>query len=229
MNVNEIQKRLFELQDIGYRDFQSKLLPAVDKERIIGVRTPQLKNMAKLLLKDPETAVFLEVLPHRYFDEDQLHAFIISGMKNYDECIARVEKFLPFVDNWATCDQLSPAVFKKHRNELLEHIKVWIASGKTYVIRFGAGMLMQHYLDDDFDAVYPEMVAGISSEEYYVNMMRAWYFATALAKQYDAVLPYIENNRLDLWTHNKTIQKAIESRRISEEQKSYLRSLKRKG
>ena len=227
MNVNEIQKRLFELQDPGYRSFQIKLIPTVNNDRIIGVRTPQLKDLAKLLLNEPETYVFLDILPHRYFDEDQLHAFIISGIKDHAECMDRVEKFLPYIDNWATCDQLSPVLFKKHRAELLEHIKVWIASGKTYVVRFGTGMLMQHYLDEDFDAEYPEMVAGISSDEYYVNMMRAWYFATALAKQYNAVLPYIERNRLDLWTHNKAIQKAIESRRITDEQKSYLRILKR--
>lgn len=228
MNVNEIQKRLFDLKDPGYRDFQSKLLPSVDKDRIIGVRTPQLKDLAKRLLKDPEVYGFLDILPHRYFDEDQLHAFIISGIKDFDACMDLVEKFLPYIDNWATCDQLSPAVFKKHRTGLLEHIKTWISSGKTYVVRFGTGMLMQHYLDEDFDAEYLDIVAGISSEEYYVNMMRAWYFATALAKQYDAVLPYIENKRLDLWTHNKAVQKAVESRRITEEQKSYLRSLKRK-
>jgi 3-methyladenine DNA glycosylase AlkD len=140
----------------------------------------------------------------------------------------RVEKFLPFVDNWATCDQLSPASFRKYKAELLDHVRVWIASGKTYVVRFGAGMLMQHYLDEDFDAAYPEMVAGIRADEYYVNMMRAWYFATALAKQYDAVLPYIENNRLDLWTHNRSIQKSVESRRLTAEQKDYLKTLKRK-
>lgn len=229
MDAKEIQQKLFGLQDIVYRDFQSKLLPTVDKERIIGVRTSELKAFAKRLLKDPETAGFLDALPHRYFDEDQLHAFIISGIKDFNECMARVEDLLPFVDNWATCDQLSPAVFSKHKPELLDHIKVWLASGKTYIVRFGAGMLMQHYLDDAFDPDYPEMIAKISSKEYYVNMMRAWYFATALAKQYDAVLPYIENDRLDTWTHNKSIQKSVESRRLTEEQKEYLKTLKCKG
>jgi 3-methyladenine DNA glycosylase AlkD len=169
---------------------------------------------------------FLNELPHAFFDENQLHAFIISGMKDYEGCLKEVERFLTYVDNWATCDQLSPKVFRKYKNELLEPIHRWIESGRTYTIRFGVGMLMEHFLDEEFDPEYPEMVAGIRSDEYYVNMMIAWYFATALAKQYEAVLPYIEEHRLDTWTHNKTIQKAIESYRISPERKEYLRSMK---
>ena len=221
-----IRKELFSLQDLKYREMQVKIIPTVKPESIIGVRTPELRRMAKELGGKEGIDAFLNDLPHRYFDENQLHAFILSGMKDYAECLAALERFLPYVDNWATCDQMSPKVFRKHRAELLQPIKKWIASGETYTIRFGVGMLMEHYLDDDFDIAYPETVADIRSEEYYVNMMTAWYFATALAKQYDAVLPFIENCRLDTWTHNKAIQKAIESYRITPEQKEYLKTLK---
>ena len=224
MNANDL--RLFELQDIKYRDFQAKLIPNVDPETMIGIRTPELRKLAKEMAKEPDTGKFLEALPHRWFDENQLHAFIISLTKDYETCIAQVERFLPYIDNWATCDQLSPKVFKKNKKDLLRHIKEWLKSDKTYTIRFAAGMLMEHYLDEDFDPAYPGMVAAIESDEYYVNMMRAWYFATALAKQYDAILPFIEEKRLDKWTHNKTIQKAVESYRIGPEQKEYLKSLK---
>ena len=193
---------------------------------MIGVRTPELRKLAKQMLKREEIGVFLRDLPHRYFDEDQLHAFIVSGIKEYGKCMEELMRFLPFVDNWATCDQMSPGVFKKHKPELLAEIREWLGSEHTYTVRFGIGMLMQHFLDEDFDPAYPELVAGVHSEEYYVNMMIAWYFATALAKQYDDVLPFIEGRRLDPWTHNKTIRKAVESYRISDEQKEYLRSLK---
>ena len=226
MLADDIRKDLFELQDLKYRDFQKKLIPSADPESVIGVRTPSLREYAKQAAKREDISGFLEVLPHRYFDENQLHAFIISLMKDYDRCIAELNRFLPYVDNWATCDQMSPKVFKKHRKELLPEIKKWIASGQTYTVRFGIGMLMEHFLDEDFAPEYPEMVAGVRSEEYYVNMMIAWYFATALAKQYDAVLPYIEGRRLDAWTHNKAIQKSVESYRITPEQKEYLRALK---
>ena len=221
-----IRKELFSLQDLKYREMQVKIIPTVKPESIIGVRTPELRRMAKELGGNEGIDTFLNDLPHQYFDENQLHAFILSGMKDYAECLAALERFLPYVDNWATCDQMSPKVFRKHRTELLGPIKKWIASGETYKIRFGIGMLMEHYLDEDFDMAYPETVAGIRSEEYYVNMMTAWYFATALAKQYDAVLPFIENCRLDTWTHNKAIQKAVESYRITPEQKEYLKTLK---
>ena len=226
MITEEIRQSLFELQDIKYRDFQAKLIPGKDTETMIGVRTPELRKLAKQMLKREEIGEFLRDLPHRYFDEDQLHAFIVSGIKEYGKCMEELMRFLPFVDNWATCDQMSPGVFKKHRPELLAEIREWLGSEHTYTVRFGIGMLMQHFLDEDFDPAYPELVAGVHSEEYYVNMMIAWYFATALAKQYDAVLPFIEGRRLDPWTHNKTIQKAVESYRISDEQKEYLRSLK---
>ena len=230
--------RLFALQDIKYRDFQSKLIPNVPDDQFIGIRTPALRKYAKKLCKeekDPATGTirqdsflesFLHDLPHRYFDENQLHAFVISEEKKFDICIARIEQFLPYVDNWATCDQLSPGVFKKNRSALLPYIREWILSGKTYTVRFAIGMLMQHFLDQAFDPAFPEMAASVQSEEYYVRMMVAWYFATALAKQYDTILPYLENRRLDPWTHNKTIQKAVESYRITPEQKAYLKTLK---
>lgn len=226
MLTEEIRKELFSLQDLKYREMQVKIIPTVKPESIIGVRTPELRRMAKELGGKEGIGAFLNDLPHQYFDENQLHAFILSGMKNYAECLAALERFLPYVDNWATCDQMSPKVFRKHRTELLKPIKKWIESDEPYTVRFGIGMLMEHYLDEDFNIAYPETVAKIRSEEYYVNMMTAWYFATALAKQYDAVLPFIENRRLDTWTHNKAIQKAIESYRITPEQKEYLRTLK---
>lgn len=227
MTINEeIRNGLFDLQDRGYRDFQAKLIPSATPETMIGVRTPALRKYAKDLAKREEIGDYLNDLPHDYFDENQLHAFIISLFKDYERCMAEVIRFLPYIDNWATCDQLSPKVFKKHRPELLEQIRKWIDSEHTYTIRFGIGMLMEHFLAEDYDPAYPEMVAGVRSDEYYVNMMIAWYFATALAKQYDSILPFIENRRLDPWTHNKTIQKARESYRISPEQKEYLKSLK---
>ncbi len=226
MITDEIRTQLFRLQDIKYRDFQSKLIPTVSSEYFIGVRTPELRKLAKQMGPRDDIDAFLNELPHSYFDENQLQAFLISGMKDYVECLEATERFLPYINNWATCDQMSPKVFKKHRRELLEPIRRWIASDRTYTIRFGIGMLMEHFLDEDFDPAYPELVAGIRSEEYYVNMMIAWYFATALAKQYQAVLPYIEQNRLDTWTHNKTIQKAVESYRISSDRKDCLRGMK---
>lgn len=226
MNKTELLRSLYDLQDLKYRDMQIKIIPTIDPESVIGVRTPELKSMAKDILKSGNYKSFLGELPHKYFEENQLQAFIVSGIKDLKECMGELEKFLPYVDNWATCDQMSPKIFKKHKEELLTHIKEWIKSERTYTVRFGVGMLMEHFLDEDFDQQYPEMVAGIRSDEYYVNMMIAWYFATALAKQYESVLPYIEQKRLDVWTHNKTIQKSVESYRITDEQKQYLKSLK---
>ena len=222
----EIREKLYDHQDLKYRDFQVKLIPGMEPEKMIGVRTPDLRKIAKQMAKREDIGEFLENLPHEFFDENQVHAFVISELKDYGRCVQGVERFLPFVDNWATCDQMSPKVFKKHRPELLDSIKEWIRSEHTYTVRFAVGMLMQHYLDEDFDPAYPEMVAAVQSEEYYIRMMIAWYFATALAKQYEAVLPYIEEKRLEPWTHNKTIQKAVESYRIPPEQKEYLKSLK---
>ncbi len=224
--TEQIRAELFRLQDTQYRDFQIRLLPTVQPETVIGVRTPELRKLAKQLAKEPGIAAFLDSLPHRYFDENQLHAFVLSEWKDFDRCVKEVDRFLPFVDNWATCDQLSPRVFKKHKEALLEQIRIWLRSERTYTIRFAIGMLMQHYLDEAFDPVYLEEVSIIRSEEYYVNMMIAWYFATALAKQFDAAVFYLEHRRLDPWTHNKTIRKAAESYRISDAQKTYLKSLK---
>ena len=226
MNKADLYRKLYDLQDLKYRDMQIKIIPTVEPESVIGVRTPELKSIAKDILKDGNYKGFLEELPHRYFEENQLQAFIISGIEDLNECMEDLETFLPYVDNWATCDQMSPKIFRKHKDLLLTHIIEWIDSEKTYTVRFGVGMLMEHFLDDDFDPLYPEMVAKLRSEEYYVNMMIAWYFATALAKQYESILPFIEEKRLDDWTHNKAIQKSLESRRITEEQKLYLKSLK---
>lgn len=223
---DDILKKLYALQDTAYRDFQGKLLPTVNSKTIIGVRTPDLRKLAKELAKQDDIGTFLDTLPHTYFDENQLHAFILSELKDYGRCIALVNAFLPCVDNWATSDQLSPKVFKKHKEDLLVQIKAWLKSEKTYTVRFAVGMLMQHYLDDSFSPAYPKLVAAIKSDEYYINMMRAWYFATALAKQYDAIIPYIEGKKLDAWTHNKTIQKAVESYRITPEQKEYLKTFR---
>ncbi len=230
--IESIREELFHMQDREYRDFQMKLIPTREADSAIGVRTPALRAYAKKLVKDEGVEVlgeFLLDLPHKYFDEDQLHAFILSEMKDYEKCIAEVERFLPFVDNWATCDQMSPKIFKKNRKDLLAHIQKWIRTKKTYTVRFAIGMLMEHFLDEDFDPVYPEKVAAVRSDEYYVRMMAAWYFATALAKQYETVLPFLEEQRLDPWTHNKAIQKACESYRIQPGRKDYLRGLRIKG
>lgn len=231
-----ILSRLLELQDLKYRDFQCKLMPTVDRETVIGVRTPELRKLAKEFAKAPgdkpesETPAmeFLKILPHKYYEESNLHGFLIETIKDYDQVIASLDDFLPYVDNWATCDLMSPKVFRKHLPELLGKIKEWLKSDRTYTIRFGIEMLMSFYLDEQFKQEYLALVAGVKSQEYYVNMMIAWYFATALAKQYDATLPYIEQHRLETWTNNKAIQKAIESYRITDEQKAYLRTLKTK-
>ena len=229
MITDEITTKLFSLQDTAYRDFQVKLIPGMDAQKEIGVRTPELRKLAKELAKREDIREFLNDLPHQYFDENQLHAFILSGEKDFEKCMEDLEQFLPYVDNWATCDQTSPKVFRKHRKELLDAIRRWIESDHPYTVRFAIKMLMEHFLDEDFDPAYPEMVAEVRSEEYYIRMMIAWYFATALAKQYDAAVPYLEQGKLDVWTHNKTIQKAVESYRITDKQKEYLKSLKRKN
>ncbi len=222
----EILRRLFELQDLKYKEFACKLMPTVNPENVIGVRTPDLRKLAREFSKTPEASEFLKILPHAYYEENNLHGFLIETIRDYDTAVAAVDEFLPYIDNWATCDLISPKIFKKHLPELYEKIKVWLVSGRTYTVRFGIGMLMRFYLDDDFQPEMLELVAVIRSDEYYVNMMIAWYFATALAKQYEAVLPYIQEQRLEKWTHNKAIQKAIESYRIGDETKAYLRTLK---
>jgi len=224
-----VQAQLFAMQDLTYRDFQCKLMPTVATETVIGVRTPELRKFAKAFAKAAEAAEFLAILPHRYYEENNLHGFLIESMKDFGQTVAALDAFLPYVDNWATCDSMRPKVFRKHLPELLGPIRRWLASGETYTIRFGMEMLMVFYLDDAFRPEYLDWVAGVENGEYYVNMMTAWYIATALAKQYDATLPYIQKRHLDPWTHNKAIQKAIESYRISDEQKAYLRTLKIKG
>lgn len=223
MNRSKITAELFKYQDKKYRNFQAKLIPTISAEKIIGVRTPVLKKLAKSVLISPD---FLQSLPHEYFEENQLHAFVISEIKDFEKCLFELNKFLPLIDNWATCDQLSAKILKKRKSDLLPQIQKWIQSGKTYTVRFGIKMLMNHFLDEDFDISYPEIISKIRSDEYYIKMMVAWYFSTALSKQYDAVLPFIQNKTLEKWTHNKAIQKAIESLRISAEQKDYLRKLK---
>ena len=222
----DIQQELFALQDLSYRDFHAKLMPTVDKARVIGVRTPKLRAFAKEFGKTEEAKEFLKVLPHQYYEENNLHALLIEQIKDYPTLIRELNRFLPCIDNWATCDLLTVRVVKKHLDTFTEEVERWLASDHTYTIRFGIGMLMRYYLEEHFSLEYPEKVAKIRSEEYYVNMMRAWYFATALAKQYEAIFPFLEEKRLDAWTHNKTIQKAIESYRITQEQKVYLRTLR---
>ena len=222
----ELQGRLFELQDLKYRDFSSKLTPTIDPETVIGVRTPALRKLAKEYGYTPEIEKFLKILPHRYYEENNLHGFLIETIREYDTAINALEAFLPYIDNWATCDLISPRVFKKNLTELYQRIQAWIRSDRTYTVRFGVGMLMSHFLGDHFRPEMPGLVASIRSEEYYTNMMIAWYFATALVKQPEAVMPFIEEKRLEKWTHNKAIQKSVESYRISDDTKAYLRTLK---
>ncbi len=240
-----IRQRLFALQDMDYRVFHSRLMPTVDPDTVIGVRVPALRKLAKELWREaagkgkeePGPAGrltraglegFLGALPHAYYEENNLHGFFIELIKDYDACIEALDAFLPYVDNWATCDMTVPKALGRHKKELLSRIRVWIADSHPYTVRFAIGMLMRLYLEEDFEPAYPRMVAEVKSEEYYVNMMRAWYFATALAARYEEILPYLEENRLDLWTHNRSIQKAVESYRITPEQKEYLKGLRRK-
>lgn len=224
--MKTITDELFALQDLEYKKFHSKLMPTINPDVIIGVRTPDLRNLTKKVKDSTEVELFLQELPHQYYEENNLHGFLIETIKDFDGCIAALNKFLPYVDNWATCDMMAPKALKKDLAKLYEQVKIWIASGETYTMRFGVNMLMKYYLDEAFSMEYPDLVASIETEEYYVKMVVAWYFATALAKQYKAVLPYIEEKRLDTWTHNKTIQKAVESYRIAPEEKAYLRTLK---
>ena len=224
--MTEIQKLLFDRQDPAYRAFQSKLMPTVDPETVIGVRMPVLRKLAKELARMPLAEDFLRQLPHRYYEENNLHGLLISSIPNYGPTVAALEAFLPYVDNWATCDLLSPKAFRDHPPELPGQIRRWVGDPHPYTVRFGLGMLLSFYLDEDFRPEYLALAAGVRREEYYVRMMVAWYFATALAKQYDAARSYLVNRRLDRWTHNKTIQKAVESYRITPEQKTYLRSLR---
>ena len=224
--IENVQADLFAIQDLAYRDFQAKLMPTVNKETVIGVRTPSLRAYAKKFGKTDNVSAFLEVLPHKYYEENNLHGLLIEQIKAYPSCIAALDRFLPYIDNWATCDLLAVRTVKNHLNSYIKKIDRWLESEHIYTIRFGINMLMHYYLEEEFKLEYPGKVAAIRSEEYYVNMARAWYFATALAKKYDQVLPFLEEQKMDVWTHNKTIQKAIESYRITPEQKEYLRTLK---
>ena len=222
----KVQEMLFQLQDKKYRDFHSKLIPTIPRETVIGVRTPAVRKLAKEYAKDPESIAFLKELPHTYYDENILHALLVAEIKDYGTCVEEVERFLPYVDNWAVCDIFSPKVFVKNKDRLISKIREWAASEHPYTCRFGMEMLMTHFMDEDFKPEYLEIPAAVHSEEYYVNMMIAWFYATALAKQWDDTIGYIEEKRLAPWTHNKTIQKARESYRITPEQKEYLKILK---
>lgn len=223
--TRELRSRITEMQEKEYGDFSAKIINNIDRERIIGVRAPLLKKLASEYRKT-DVSSFLSALPHFYYEENYLHGQFINNIKDFDECLRETEKFLPFIDNWSVCDTLAPKALAKNKTALLKKVDEWHASGRTYVVRFGTGALMRYFLDDDFDISYAEKAASVRSEEYYVNMMTAWYFATALAKHYDEVLPFIESKKLDKWTHNKAIQKSIESFRVSDEHKEYLRSLK---
>lgn len=224
--MTEIQKRLFDLQDTEYQAFTAKLNPTVDPDTIIGVRIPALRALAKELNSTKEAQDFMQVLPHEYYEENHLHGFLLLYFKDFDEGLSAVERFLPYIDNWAVCDGIRVKAFRKTPEKLLPSIEKWLRSDHTYTVRFGILCLMNEFLNERFNDSYPAMVAAVRSEEYYVRMMQAWYFATALAKQYDAVLPYLTGRQLERWVHNKTIQKAIESYRVSDEHKAYLRTLK---
>ena len=225
-SLTDIEAALLEMKNQKYAVFMQKLVPTHSTDHFIGVKTPELKKLAKELRKRSDTDGFLALLPHRFFEEDQLHSFIISEEKDFQRCIALLEEFLPYVDNWATCDQLCPKIFAKHRSELISLADKWLCSDHTYTVRFAIGVLMKHFLGENFLTEYADRVTAVSSDEYYINMMRAWYFAEALVKNYDEILPYIEQKRLDKWTHNKAIQKACESFRVTDEHKQYLRTLK---
>lgn len=226
MALSTIQKKLFERQDLAYADFQSQLIPHLAREFFIGVRVPVLRHLAKELTQ-AEAQQFLQALAHHYYEENILHAIVLSELKDFDACLDAVESFLPFIDNWAVCDILSPKVFSKHRPALLDKIRHWAVSQHTYTCRFAITQLMRHFLDEDFRAHYLNLVATIRSDEYYVNMAIAWFFATALAKQWEASIVYLEDNRLPPWVYQKTLQKARESYRITEKQKRYLATLRR--
>lgn len=227
--MTDLQKRLFDLQDKEYKEFHQKLMPTVNPDCVIGIRTPVLRKFAKDFAKEDGAEKFLNSLPHKYYEENNLHAFLLMDEKDFDTALAKTEEFLPYIDNWATCDVFKPKVFAKNTDKLIGKIDEWIKSGKTYTVRYGTGLLMSYYLDENFKEEYAKTVSQIRSDEYYINMMTAWYFATALAKQYDFVIKYLMEKRLPRWVHNKTIQKAVESFRILPETKEYLKTLRIKG
>lgn len=225
--MNSVQQRLFEMQDVRYRDFNAKLIPNISKEKIIGVRTPQLRKYAKELIKTGEWKEFIHQLPHEYHEENALHGYILGTIKEeYEQVMTYIEEFLPHVDNWGVCDTICPKIFKKYPKEVYEKIKGWVKCEHEYTVRFAVVSMLQFFLDEEFQPEMLQLAADIHREEYYINMAIAWYFSFALIKQYEATLPLIESKTLDTWIQNKSIQKAIESYRISEEQKAYLRTLK---
>ena len=225
-NKDKIRDFLEENEEVSYGDFQSKLCPTVSRETILGIRVPKLRKFAKELLVSGCVDDFFDDLPHKYYDENILHAILLSELKNYDELVERIDDFLPYVDNWAVCDGISPKIFSKNRESLLEKVKMWMSSDDIYTIRFGVGVLMRQYLTDDFDREFLEWPVSIVSEEYYVNMMLAWFYATALTKRWDEAILYVRDYRLGRWVHNKTIQKACESLAIGEEKKEYLKQFR---
>ncbi len=227
--MSNVTEKLFEMQDLQYKAFHSKLMPTVNPDKIIGIRVPMLRKFAKEFSKTDEAGRFMKELPHSYYEEDNLHAFLIEQINDYEKTVEELNRFLPYVDNWATCDGLSPKIFANHTDKLIGQTDIWLDSKQTYTVRFAMNMLMKFYLDENFKAEYLEKVASVASDEYYIKMMQAWYFATALAKQWDSAVLYLTENKLDNWVHNKTIQKAVESYRITPEQKAYLKRLKRKS
>lgn len=226
MRSDAVFQRLSELSDPTYRDFHAGLIPNISPETILGVRVPALRKLARELRGSAEAQEFMAALPHEYYDENCLHGLLINDIKDFGATVSALDAFLPYVDNWAVCDLISPRSFKSRPPELAAHVRRWLDSSHSYTVRFGIGVLMSFYLDEGFEPAQLEAVAERCCEEYYVNMMVAWYFATALAKQPEAALPYIENRRLSRWTHNKAIQKSIESRRIPDETKTYLKTLR---
>ena len=224
--LKELRTALFALQDKKYKTFQEKLMPTVDSHTVIGIRTPVLRRFASDFAKTEDVALFMQSLPHTYYEENNLHAFLIEKLGDFEKTIAALDEFLPYVDNWATCDMMSPKIFAKNKDKLLPHIEKWLASSHIYTVRFGIVMIMKYYLDADFSPVYLEKIAKISFDTYYINMAIAWFFAEALIKQYDAALPYLTEQKLSPWIHNKTISKACDSFRISGETKNYLKTLR---
>ncbi len=227
MTTKQLREQLYSLKDEQYKSFQSKLIPSINPDTMIGVRTPQLKKIATAMVKEAKYQEFLKELPHAYFEENQIHGFIIAQIKDWKECVKEVNYFLPYVDNWATCDQLTPKIFKTHKEELLKEIPLWFEAKEEYTVRFGIKMMMDHFLEKDFSPKYPQIISKIQRQEYYIRMMVAWYFATALAKQYEQILPFFTEGRLEPWIHKKALQKAVESQRISPEQKEYLKVLRK--
>ena len=227
--LTKLQKDLFFLQDNAYKNFQQKLMPTIDPNFVIGVRTPALRRLAAAFTETSEVSDFMKSLPHDYYEENNLHAFLIEKIKDFDRSIEELNRFLPYVDNWATCDMMSPKIFAANKEKLLPVITTWLSSSHTYAVRFGIVMMMKHFLDDAFSPQHLQKVAAISSNEYYIEMAQAWYFAEALAKQYEHTLPYLTENRLTPFVHNKSISKACDSFRIGKNEKQFLKTLRKKN